>query len=160
MKRFSLLVVLTATAAGALPNGLSGLTFGIGAGGLTDGFIQGEYDFAMSKFVCLGPELGFCFGDGGGFFAGAAGRLYFIPDENTLAQPHAVFGAGIGRRDDKDNTDRDEDETGVYMRFGGGCDFDIPRSPVSPYAGLQGLFLISDDSDADFELEIGIRVSL
>ncbi|HUV87995.1 MAG TPA: hypothetical protein VMX79_12900, partial [bacterium] len=69
----TLLAVCSVSAAIALPSGLSGLSVGIGAGGLTEGYVQGEYDFMLSQYVCLGPELMLGFGGGGAIYGGAAG---------------------------------------------------------------------------------------
>jgi hypothetical protein len=154
-------IVASAAAAGAAPAGLSGFSLGIGGGGLTDGFIQGEYDFPLSRYVCLGPELMLGFGSVA-IYGGAAGRYYVIPDLHPIFQPHLVFGAGVAHRfDDGDGVeDRDHSATAGYLDFAFGCDFDIPRSPVSPYLDLGGLFFIGDPSDADFKIEVGIRFAM
>lgn len=157
------LLAVSSVSAGALPSGLSGLSVGIGAGGLTDGFIQGEYDFTLSQYVCLGPEVMLGFGSIA-IYGGAAGRYYVIPDLHPIFQPHLAFGLGLAHRfDDGDGDrpdDRDHSATGAYLNFAFGCDFDIPRSPVSPYIDLGGLFVIGDDSDADFKVEVGVRFAI
>jgi hypothetical protein len=153
-------VLAMAGTAAALPAGLSGLSFGVGAGALTDGYIQAEFDFMLSPYVCLGPELGMGFGDGGAIFAGAAGRFYVIPDYNYVAQPHMTFGAGIAHQFEDDDTVREEERTGGYISFGAGCDFDIPQSPVTPYLDLGGFFFAGEDSEAEFKIEIGARFNI
>jgi hypothetical protein len=163
MRKSAIALVLLVAAAGtgvALPAGLSGLSFGVGAGGMTDGYIQAEFDFMVSQYVCLGPELGMGFGDGGAIFAGAAGRFYVIPDYNYVAQPHMTFGAGIAHQFENEDSAREEERTGGYIAFGAGCDFDIPQSPVTPYLDLGGFFFAGKDSDADFKIEIGVRFNI
>lgn len=164
------LVGLTCAAAAlAAPRGLSGLSVGIGAGGVGDGYIQGEYDFTLSRYVCLGPELALGFGGVTGLYAGAAGRFYVIPDLHPIFQPDIAFGAGLAHAFDGGgdapnphggDTGGGGSWTGAYIRFAFGCDFDIPRSPVSPYLDLGGIFLAGDGSDADFNVEAGIRISM
>ena len=156
----TLLAVCSVSAAIALPSGLSGLSVGIGAGGLTEGFIQGEYDFTLSQYVCLGPELMLGFGGGSAIYGGAAGRFYVIPDLHPIFQPHLAFGLGLAHGFDNGDTKGDEGKTGAYVNFAFGCDFDIPRSPVSPYLDLGGLFFAGEDSDASFKVEIGVRFAI
>jgi hypothetical protein len=156
----AIVLVLAAAPALAAPHGLSGLSVGIGAGGLTDGFIQAEYDFILSRYVCLGPELMLGFGGGGAIYGGAAGRYYVIPDTHPIFQPHLVFGAGLAHRFDNEDSQGDQSTTGAYIDLAFGCDFDIPKSPVSPYLDLGGLFFVGDDSDADFKVEVGVRFAL
>jgi len=156
----TLLAVCSVSAAIALPSGLSGLSVGIGAGGLTEGYVQGEYDFMLSQYVCLGPELMLGFGGGGAIYGGAAGRFYVIPDLHPIFQPHLAFGLGLAHGFDNEDTRGDEGKTGAYINFAFGCDFDIPRSPVSPYLDLGGLFFAGSDSDADFKVEVGIRFAI
>ena len=167
--RKSVIILFAATAAGsalAAPLGLSGLSVGMGAGGLenTDGYIQGEYDFLLSRYVCLGPELALGFGGGGAIQGGAAGRYYVIPDLHPIFQPHLAFGAGLAHHfddgDDERREDGDGSATAVYISLAFGCDFDIPRSPVSPYLDLGGLFFVGPDDDADFNVEIGVRFAI
>ncbi len=152
-------IVASAAAAGAAPAGLSGFSVGIGGGGLTDGFIQGEYDFTLSRYVCLGPEVMLGFGSIA-IYGGVAGRYYVIPDLHPVFQPHLVFGGGVAHRFDDGPEDKDNSATAAYIDFAFGCDFDIPRSPVSPYLDLGGLFFIGDPSDADFKIEVGIRFAM
>jgi hypothetical protein len=154
-------IVASATGAAAAPAGLSGPSVGIGGGGLTDGFIQGEYDFTLSRYVCLGPELMLGFGSIA-IYGGVAGRYYVIPDLHPIFQPHLVFGAGAAHRfdDGEGPEDRDNSATAAYIDFAFGCDFDIPQSPVSPYLDLGGLFFIGDPSDADFKIELGVRFAM
>jgi hypothetical protein len=161
----TLLAICSVSAAIALPSGLSGLSVGIGAGGLTDGFIQGEYDFTLSRYVCLGPELMLGFGGPGAIYGGAAGRFYVIPDLHPIFQPHLAFGLGLAHRFEEEIKVREETKvkesaTGAYINFAFGCDFDVPRSPVSPYLDLGGLFFVGDGSDADFKAEVGIRFAI
>jgi hypothetical protein len=156
----AVVLVLAAAPALAAPHGLSGLSVGIGAGGLTDGFIQAEYDFILSRYVCLGPELMLGFGGGGAIYGGAAGRYYVIPDTHPIFQPHLVFGAGLAHRFDNEDSRGDQSTTGAYINLAFGCDFDIPKSPVSPYLDMGGLFFVGDDSDAYFKVEVGARFAL
>lgn len=161
----ALLAICSVSAAIALPSGLSGLSVGIGAGGLTDGFIQGEYDFTLSQYVCLGPELMLGFGGPGAIYGGAAGRFYVIPDLHPIFQPHLAFGLGLAHRFEEEIKVREETKvkesaTGAYINFAFGCDFDVPRSPVSPYLDLGGLFFVGSDSDADFKVEVGVRFAI
>jgi hypothetical protein len=153
-------ITAAAAAAMAAPSGLSGFSVGIGAGGLTDGFIQGEYDYTLSQYVCLGPEVMLGFGGGGAIYGGAAGRFYVIPDEHPIFQPHLAFGLGLAHGFNKKDTKRDEGKTGAYINFAFGCDFDIPQSPVSPYLDLGGLFFAGTDSDASFKVEVGVRFAI
>lgn len=169
-KRVIIPFAITAAAAAAVaaPAGLSGLSVGIGAGGLTEGFIQGEYDFTQSQYVCLGPEVMLGFGGPGAIYGGAAGRFYVIPDEHPIFQPHLAFGLGLAHRFEKEElTGGPEPKvvvknsaTGAYINFAFGCDFDIPRSPVSPYLDLGGLFFVGSDSDADLKVEVGVRFAI
>jgi hypothetical protein len=154
------LVLGAAAAALAVPHGLSGVSFGVGAPGLADVYMVGEIDLRLSDFVCLGWELGMGFGHGGVAFAGAAGRFYVIPHYDYVTQPYMSFGGGIARRfDDKDSAE-DEESTGGYITFGAGTDFDIPDSPVSPYLDLGGHFFAGDESEAAFKIEIGARFNV
>ncbi|MEE8638847.1 MAG: hypothetical protein V3T41_00395, partial [bacterium] len=94
------------------------------------------------------------------------GRFYVIPDEHPIFQPHLAFGLGLAHRFDKDEEqeegrgERDTSATGAYINFAFGCDFDIPRSPVSPYLDLGGLFFVGSDSDADLKVEVGVRFAI
>ena len=155
----TVLFVLAAGSALAAPLGLSGLSVGMGAGGLenTDGYVQGEYDFILSRYVCLGPELALGFGGGGSIQGGVAGRYYVIPDLHPIFQPHLVFGGGLAHHFDDEGHGS---ATAAYINLAFGCDFDIPRSPVSPYLHMGGLFYIGSESDADFNAEIGVRFAL
>lgn len=155
-----LLILAAASAATASPLGLSGFSAGIGAGGLTDGYIQGEYDFTLSQYICLGPEFILGFGGGGALYAGCAGRFYVIPDFHEIFQPHLAFGVGVAHGFDKEDTNPDEGKTGVYINFAPGCDFDIPKAPISPYVDLGGLFFAGDDTEADFKVEVGARFNI
>lgn len=155
-----LIVLAAASAATAAPRGLSGFSVGIGAGGLTTGYIQGEYDFTLSPYVCLGPEAAVGFGDAGALYAGCAGRYYLIPDLHPIFQLHLPFGAGAAIGFDKDETRGDEGGAGIYLHFGFGCDFDIPQAPISPYLDFGGFFVAGDASDADFKVEIGVRFAI
>lgn len=169
MRNTVIAITLALAAAGsalAAPLGLSGLSVGMGAGGLenTDGYIQGEYDFILSRYVCLGPELALGFGGGGSIQGGVAGRYYVIPDLHPIFQPHLVFGGGLAHHFDEGDDDRHDEghgsATAAYINLAFGCDFDIPRSPVSPYLHLGGLFYVGTESDADFNAEIGVRFAL
>jgi len=105
---------------------------------------------------------------GGAIQGGAAGRYYVIPDLHPIFQPHLAFGLGLAHRFAEDVEVRPGQEqpegaksaTAVYIGLAFGCDFDIPRSPVSPYLDLGGLFVIGDNSDADFKVEVGIRFAI
>ncbi len=155
-----LTILITAVSASAIPLGINGLTVGVGLGGLTDGYLAAEYDFEISKYVCIGPKFSLGFGDGMAIYAGGAGRLYIIPDDHKVFQPQLSFGAGFGHRFDDDDTFADEALTGVYFVAAPGCDFDIPGSPISPYIDVGGLFFFGEESDAAFIAEFGIRIDL
>lgn len=164
MRRYLVISIILAgltVTASAIPLGLSGLSVGIAAGGLTSGYLTAEYSFEISRYVCVGPELGLGFGKSIAIYAGGAGRLYVIPDKHEVFQPHLAFGVGFGHRfEDEDNTRERPAMTGAYITAGPGCDFDIPGSPVSPYLDLGGFFFFGDESDADFKAEIGVRIDL
>ena len=164
MRRYIVSLIIIAgltTVAYAIPLGISGLSVGIAAGGLTSGYLTAEYNFEISKYVCVGPELGLGFGKSIAIYAGGAGRLYVIPDTHEIFQPHLAFGVGFGHRfEDEDERTIRPAMTGAYITAGPGCDFDIPNSPVSPYIDLGGFFFFGDESDSDFKAEIGIRVDL
>jgi len=164
-KAFMLALSLVAAAALAAPRGLSGLSVGVGAGGVGDGYVQGEYDFPVSHSVCLGPELAFGFGGWTSVYAGGAGRFYIIPDASPIFQPDLSFSVGVAHAFEggSDNPHAFADTgswTGAYFRLAFGCDFDIPRSPVSPYLDLGGIFLAGDGTDADFNAELGMRIAI
>lgn len=154
--------MLAATSAAiALPHGLSGLTFGVGAGGLADGYVGGERDFMLSRYVCVGPEFALGFGGGRAFYGGAAARFYVIPGLHDVFQPHLAFGLGAAHAFDEDDTPKvNEAKTGAYVNFGVGCDFDIPRVPVSSYVDAGGLFVGGDEANNDFKIEVGVRFSM
>ena len=101
----AVLVVAAATTATALPAGLSGLSFGVGAGALTDGYIQAEFDFMLSQYVCLGPELGMGFGDGPGQrlrqpFRGKSGcRIVGVGDTEEGGSPGTAHPSRLDRHD-------------------------------------------------------------
>ena len=154
------IITAAAGSAAALPSGLSGWSVGIGAGGLTTGYIQGEYDFTLSRYVCLGPEVAIGFGGPGALYGGCAGRYYVIPDLHPVFQPHLAFGAGAALAFDKEETPGDEGGGGIYLHFAFGCDFDIPRAPISPYLDFGGFFVAGSASDATFKVEIGVRFAI
>lgn len=153
---------LAATSAAiALPHGLSGLTFGLGAGGLADGYAGGELDFMLSPYVCVGPEFALAFGDGSAVYGGAAGRVYIIPGHHNIFQPHVAFGLGVAHAFDKDITPKvDEARTGAYVNVAGGCDFDVPRVPISSYVDAGGLFFLGAEAEKGFKVEVGVRLSV
>ena len=164
MKKLSccfVMVLVLAAGALAAPRGLSGLCLGIGAGGIGDGYVQGEFDFPVSHSVCLGPELALGFGGWMSGYLGGAGRWYFIPD-NAIFQPGLAFSAGLAHAFDNNSDNHPFGDnsgwTGAYFRAAVGCDFDIPNSPVSPYVDLGGMFLAGDGSDSDLNAELGIRI--
>ena len=156
----TLFVLAAASAAIAAPRGLSGLSVGIGAGGLTTGYIQGEYDFTLSQYVCLGPEVAIGFGGPGALYGGCAGRYYVIPDLHPIFQPHLAFGAGAAIGFDDDKNRGDDGGGGIYLHFAFGCDFDIPRAPISPYLDFGGFFVAGSASAATFKVEIGARFAI
>jgi tetratricopeptide (TPR) repeat protein len=155
------LTLAATSAAIALPQGLSGLTIGVGAGGLADGYVRGELDFMLSRYVCVGPELGLGFGDGRAFYGGGAARVYLIPGLHDVFQPHLAFGLGAAHAFDEDETPKvNEAKTGAYVNVAAGCDFDIPRVPVSSYVDAGGLFFPGDEANNDFKIEVGVRFSM
>lgn len=155
------LALAAVSAAFALPYGLSGLTFAVGAGGLAGGYVGGEVDFMLSRYVCLGPELAVGFGGGRAVYGGAAGRFYIVPDLHDVFQPHLAFGLGAARAfDDEDTKKVDEGETGAYIDLGCGCDFDVPWSPASTYLGAGAAFFAGDETETDFKAEVGVRIGL
>jgi len=138
----------------------------VGFGGLlgNQAFVGGEIDFASPPYISWGPEAMLAFGGGVGIFGGVAGRVYIIPNYNYLVQPYFVFGGGLAVGfDDGDEPEPDpgEEDTDVhpggYIHFGAGTDFDIPKTAIAPYIDLGGLVFISDYTDADFKIEIGVR---
>ena len=161
-KGIVLVIITTASAAWGLPHGIAGPAVGFG-GLLGDmGFIGGELNFAQPPYISWGPEAMLAFGGGVAVFGGAEGRVYIIPNYNYLAQPYFAFGGGFGAKFDDDGG-RNEEEAdgdthiGGYIHFGVGNDFDIPDTPIVPYIDLGGLVFISDDTDALFKIEIGVR---
>jgi hypothetical protein len=155
------LALAAVSGAFALPHGLSGLTFAVGAGGLAEGYVGGEVDFMLSRYVCLGPELALGFGGGRAVYGGAAGRFYVVPDLHDIFQPHLAFGLGAARAfDDEDTKKVDEGETGAYIDFGFGCDVDVPWSPASTYLGAGAAFFAGDETETDFKVEVGVRIGL
>ncbi len=152
--------MLAATSAAiALPHGLSGLTFGVGAGGLADGYVGGERDFMLSRYVCVGPEFALGFGGGRAFYGGAAARFYAIPGLHDVFQPHLAFGLGAAHAFDEADTKINEAKTGAYVNFAAGCDFDIPRVSLSPYVDAGVLFFVGEEADTGFKIEVGVRFS-
>lgn len=162
-----LTLLVTASAAWALPHGIAGPAVGFG-GLLGDmAFVGAEYDFAHPPYVTWGPEAMLAFGGGVGIFGGAAARVYVIPNYNYLAQPYFPFGAGFGiifdgDGDGKKEEEADDDDThpGGYIHFGVGNDFDIPNTAIVPYIDLGALVFISGDVDAVFKIEIGVRFGM
>ena len=153
------LTLAATSAAIALPHGLSSLTFGVGAGGLADGYIGGERNFMLSPYVCIGPEFALGFGGGRAFYGGAAARFYVIPSLHDVFQPHLAFGLGAAHALDEDDTKINEAKTGAYVNFAAGCDFDIPRVSVSPYVDAGVLFFVGEEADTGFKVEVGVRFS-
>lgn len=153
------LTLAATSAAIALPQGLSGLTIGVGAGGLADGYVGGERNFMLSRYVCIGPEFALGFGGGRAFYGGGAARLYLIPGLHDVFQPHLALGLGAAHAFDKDDTKVNEAKTGAYVNFAVGCDFDIPQVPVSSYVDAGGLFFGGDEADRGFKVEVGVRFS-
>jgi hypothetical protein len=163
----ALVLALAASAAWGIPNGISGPAVGFG-GVLGDmAFVGGEYDFAYPPYITWGPEAMLAFGGGVGIMGGVAGRVYIIPNYNYLAQPYFAGGAGFGVLFDDDGEaqpppgEEDKDtHPGGYIHFGAGNDFDIPNTAIVPYIDLGGLVFISDNTDAYFKIEIGIRFGM
>ncbi len=163
MKKVLIIAVAATFAAAAVaaasPTGLSGLglgggIFGVDSGGIY-GFIQGEFDFALSPYVSLGPEAGAAFDDHSvAPIVGVEGRVYFIPNYNFIIQPHALFGGGYTRY---------VGDNALYLRFGGGTDFEIP---IAPYFDIGALIYICPTSDgglggtAALQLEGGLRLDI
>ncbi len=154
--------MLAATSAAiALPHGLSGVTFGVGAGGLVDGYVGGELDSMLSRYVCVGPEFALGFGGGRAVYGGGAGRLYLIPGLHDVFQPHLAFGLGAAHAfDEKDTRKVDEAKTRAYANVAVGCDFDIPGVPISSYVDAGGLFFSGGEAKNDFKVEVGVRFSV
>lgn len=158
-------LVLWVSFASGLPaeapaTGSSGLRLGGGGifgldSGRNYGFVQGEYDFTLSPWVSLGPEAGAAFDDHSvAPIVGVEGRVYLIPNYNFIIQPHALFGGGYTRY---------VGDNALYLRFGGGTDFEIP---IRPYFDIGVSIYISPTSDgglgaaAALQLEGGVRFDL
>ncbi len=155
------LALAAVPAAFALPHGLSGLTFGVGAGGVAGGYVGGEFDFMLSRYGCLGPEFAFGFGEGRAIYGGAAARFYVIPDLHDIFQPHLALGLGAAHAfDDEDTPKTDEAETGPYVNVAVGCDADIPRTPISSFLDAGAAFFAGGETKTDFKVEVGVRISM
>lgn len=80
-------ILLAVPSALALPRGLSGIGSGfglfVGAEGAAP-FIQGEFDFQISPYVAIGPELGAVFGEGTTLLTGGEARVYVIPHYDII----------------------------------------------------------------------------
>jgi len=148
----------------ALPRGLAGPSVGFGGILGDQGFVGGELDFAAPPYVSWGPEAMVAFGGGVGILGGVAGRFYLIPNYNYLVQPYLPFGGGgfVYFTSDGDDTPHDpgggtETTGGGYLHFGGGTDFDIPETPIVPYADLGAIVFIGSGTGAAFKIEVGVR---
>jgi hypothetical protein len=156
----AILFLGAAAAATAGPH-LSGLGVGFGGhiGDVDQGRIGVQYDFALPPYVSLGPELMLGFGDSATtILLGGESRIYLIPRGNYPVQPHALVGAGFGHIS-IDTRYYDASDSGLYLHFGGGTDFDL-KSPITPYFNMGGLVLIADDSLGMFSIEGGLRIYL
>ncbi|HUU57046.1 MAG TPA: bacterial transcriptional activator domain-containing protein [bacterium] len=147
-----------APAAWPLANGLSGCTFAAG-GGPADGYVSGGYSFPLGPYFCLGPELGAGFGDGGATFIGGAGRLYLNRASASIAQPHLFLSGGLAVANDEVAA-VDRADTGGYLHFGGGCDIDIPQSPVTPFFDLGAFVFPAREPQVGFTFGAGIRLNV
>lgn len=162
MKMVLIIVVaatLAASAATAEPTGLSGLGLGMGGqftGGVSQGRLGGQFDFELSPYVSLGPEIMFSYGDGfPSMTVGAETRIYFIPKYDLNIQPHALAGGGYGGL----FANGGHISFG-YIHAGGGMDFDVPETPMAPYFDAGGLFWIGAGAAAWFSVEGGIRLDV
>ena len=151
-------------AAWPLANGLSGCTFAGGYGGPSDGYVSGEYSFPIGLYMCLGPELGAGFGNGGALFFGGAGRLYLNRDTASSVQPHLFLSGGLATANDEGAVGADRADTSGFVKFGAGCDIDIPDSPLGPFVNV-GAFVFPwriplRDTEVGFMFGAGIRLNV
>ncbi len=136
------------------------MTFGFGSGGLANGYVGGELDYMLSRYFCVGPEFAVGFGDDSAVYGGAAGRFYVIPRLHDIFQPHAALAVGVAHGFDRNDTLKvDEARTGLYVNVAGGCDFDIPRVPISSYVDAGSLIFIGTEVEKGFKVEVGVRIS-
>jgi hypothetical protein len=148
-----------------LANGLSGFTFAGGYGGPAEGYVSGEYSFPIGLYMCLGPELGAGFGNGGAIFFGGAGRLYLNRFNGSAIQPHLFLGGGLATANyERVKPGEPRGDTSGYFKAGGGCDVDLPESPISPFFNL-GAFVIplpfpSRETEVGFTVGAGIRLNV
>ena len=142
-----------------LANGLSGFTFAGGGGGPSAGYVSGEYSFPLGPYLCLGPELGAGFGNGGAIFFGGAGRFYLNRASASIFQPHLFLGGGFATANDEAAA-VDRGDTGGYLHFGGGCDLDIPESPIGPFFNLGAFVFPSREPAVGFIFGAGIRLNV
>jgi hypothetical protein len=142
-----------------LPNGVSGFTFAGGAGGPSDGYVSGEYSFPLGAYLGIGPELGAGFGDGDAIFFGGGGRLYLNRATGSTVQPHLFLSGGLATANEETAT-VDRGDTGGFIKFGGGCDLDIPGSPVGPFLNLGAFVFPSREPEVRFIFGAGIRLNV
>jgi len=156
--------VAVVPAAWPLANGLSGVTFTGGVGGPSHGYVSGEYSFPIGLYMCLGPELGAGFGNGGAIFFGGAGRLYLNRGGGSAIQPHLYLSGGLATANDEgatvDPNPTDRADTGGFIKFGAGCDLDIPESPIGPFLNLGAFYFPSREPAVGFIFGAGIRLNV
>jgi hypothetical protein len=151
-------VALTAApAAWPLANALSSFTLAGGGGGPATGYVKGEYNFPLGPYFCLGPELGAGFGDGGAIFIGGEGRLYLNAAPGAVAQPHLFLGGGLAVANDEA---AERSDAGYYVDFGGGCDVDIPQSPIGPFFKAGAFVSPVRDPQVNFTFGAGVRLNV
>jgi hypothetical protein len=151
--------VAVVPAAWPLANGLSGCTFAAGRGGPSNSYVSGEYSFPLGPYICLGPELGGGFGDGGAIFFGGAGRLYLNRDTGSAIQPHLFLSGGFATANDE-GAATDRADTGGFLKIGGGCDVDIRQSPIGPFFDLGAFVFPSSERTVGFMFGAGIRLNV
>ena len=160
-KRFVVIWLAWATAAAALPTGLSGTTFGFGGiwgGWYDDAIVSAEADFRVSPYFGLGPEVYAGFGAADGIGFGAEGRVYFLPNYDIVPQPYLGVGGGFWMTFEDTSTFWEEGGEGGYIHFAGGLDADIPQAPIAPFFELGGFIAIGEETESFFKLETGIRI--
>jgi hypothetical protein len=154
-------VVALVPCAWPLANGLSGITFAGGYGGPSHGYVGGEYSFPIGLYACLGPELGAGFGNGGALFFGGSGRLYLNSGSTSSFQPHLFLSAGLATANDEGVASGEpRGDTGPFLKAGGGCDIDIPGSPIGPFVDLGAFYFPSREPSVDFIVGAGLRLNV
>jgi hypothetical protein len=161
-----------------VPTGLSGLGLGFGGhfgghfgGDIRQGRVGGQFDFALPPYFSLGPEIMLGFGGNITLVAvGAETRIYFFSNYDFGIQPYALAGVGYSRTFE-DYRLASHGDNYVYIHFGGGMDFEMPRAQMAPYFGIGGLnmnrvewksFLEPGirNSELLFSIEGGVRFDL